>query len=204
MLGGQLSYGAATGPQALAGGNDDSSKVRTTRSISFPGFSDMTWSKREGRGYHLFGELGYAAAVNQVSVEPFVGLQRDHLTLDGVSEAGGLAALDVRSQSFDLTTTDVGVKFSTTANLGWAKFTPRATVGWQHVSGDRIGQMNAAFQTGGSDFAIAGSALPKDGAKVGVNLDFDLKGANIVASYAGVFGGNSAEHTAKIGVQIRF
>ena len=197
VLGGQLSYGAATGPQALAGGNYDWSKVRTTRSISFPGFSDMTSSKREGRGYHLFGELGYAAAVNQVSVEPFVGLQRDHLTLDGVSEAGGLAALDVRSQSFDLTTTDVGVKFSTTANLGWAKFTPRATVGWQHVSGDRIGQMNAAFQTGGSDFAIAGSALPKDGAKVGVDLDFDLKGANIVASYAGVLGGNSAEQRPK-------
>jgi fibronectin-binding autotransporter adhesin len=204
VLGGQLSYGAASGVQAVAGGNYGWHKVHTTRSISFPGFADMTRSTRDGRGYHVFGELGYAAALDAVTVTPFVGVQHDHLTLDAVAEIGGLSALDVRGQSFDLTATDVGVKISTAADLGWAKFMPRATVGWQHVSGDRVGQMNAGFPAGGPDFAIAGSELPKNGAKVGVDLNFDLKGANIVASYAGVLGASSAEHTAKVGVQIRF
>jgi len=152
----------------------------------------------------LFGELGYAAAVDAVTVTPFVGIQHDHLTLDSVEETGSLSALDVRGQSLDLTATDVGVKVSSTADLGWAKFTPRATVGWQHVSGDRVGEMKVGFETGGPDFTIAGAALPKDGAKVGVDLNFDLKGAKIVASYTGVLADNSAEHTAKVGVQIRF
>jgi autotransporter-associated beta strand protein len=204
VLGGQLSYGAASGLQAVAGGNYEWHKVRTTRSISFPGFADMTTSTRDARGYHLFGELGYAAAVGAVTVTPFVGVQHDHLTLDKVAETGGLSALDVRGRSLDLTATDVGVKVSSTADLGWAKFTPRAILGWQHVSGDRVGEMSAGFVAGGPDFTIAGAALPKDGARVGVDLDFDLKGARIVASYAGVLGGNSAEQTAKVGVQIRF
>jgi outer membrane autotransporter protein len=164
----------------------------------------MTTSTRDARGYHLFGELGYAAAVGAVTVTPFVGVQHDHLTLDRVAETGGLSALDVRGRSLDLTATDVGVKVSSTADLGWAKFTPRAILGWQHVSGDRVGEMSAGFQAGGPDFTIAGAALPKDGARVGVDLDLDLKGARIVASYAGVLGGNSAEQTAKVGVQIRF
>lgn len=204
ILGGQLSYGTATGPQALIGGNYDWHKVRTTRSINFPGFADTVTSRRDGRGYHLFGELGYAVVAKAITAEPFVGLQRDRLALDATSETGGMSALDVRSRTFGLTTTDIGLKLSTTANFGWARFTPRATVGWQHVTGGRVGHMIAGFHAGGSDFATAGAALSKDAAVAGMDLNFDLKGAKIVASYAGVLGGSSDQQTAKLGFQIRF
>ena len=204
LFGGQLTYGANLGLHAVAGGNYASHKVTTDRSIAFPGFVDATSSSRNGNGYHLFGQLGYASQTAGITLEPFVGLARDRLKLDALSETGGLAALDIRAASRSLTTTQLGLKLASTANLGWANFTPRASVAWQHVMGERGGKMEAGFQAGGSDYAATGSVLSRDSAKVAVDLDLEFGRAKFVFGYSGLVGSVATHHTAKLGVQVRF
>ncbi|MEO7814952.1 MAG: autotransporter domain-containing protein, partial [Sphingomicrobium sp.] len=204
LFGGQVAYGAELGLHAVAGANYASHKVSTDRSIIFPGFAERASSSRKGNGYHLFAQVGVASQMSGITLEPFIGLSRDHLKLDAVSEDGGLAALDVRSASRRLTSAQVGLKLSAVANLGWATLTPRTSIAWQHVMGDRNGQMDAGFQAGGLDYSITGAALARDAAKVGLDLALDFGGATVIAGYNGSIGGDASQHTAKLAFQLHF
>ena len=204
LFGGQLAYGAELGIHAVVGGNYASHKVSTNRSIIFPGFAETASSSRNGDGYHLFGQVGYASQTAGITIEPFVGFARDHLKLDAVSETGGLAALDVASVSRNLTSAQLGFKLSAVANLGWAKLTPRTSIAWQHVMGDTTGRMTAGFQSGGIDYGISGAALARNAAKVGLDFDFDIGAAKVIAGYSGTIGGSASEHTAKLAFQLKF
>ncbi len=204
LLGGQLAYGEDLGLRAFAGGHYAWHKVDTDRAIVFPGFAETASSDRDGRGYHLFAQVGFASVTKGITLEPFAGLQHDRVKLDSTQENGGLAALDVASTSHSLTTAQAGLKIATTANLGWAAFTPRASVAFQHLMGDRTGTMQAGFQSGGIDFDVTGATLARNSAKVGLDLDFDFGGAKLVAGYNGTIGGVSDEHTAKVALQVRF
>ncbi len=204
LFGGRIAYGAQLGLQAVAGGNYASHKVSTDRSIIFPGFAETASSSRKGDGYHLFAQVGFASQMSGITLEPFVGLSRDRLKLDGLSENGGLAALDVRSASRSLTSAQVGLKLSAPANFGWGTLTPRTSIAWQHVMGDRNGQMDAGFQAGGLDYSITGAALARDAAKVGLDLALDFGGASVIAGYNGTIGGDASQHTAKLAFQLHF
>lgn len=204
LLGGQLAYGEDLGLRAVAGGHYAWHQVDTDRGIIFPGFAETASSDRDGRGYHLFAQVGHASVTHGITLEPFAGLQHDRVKLDSLQEDGGLAALDVSSSSHSLTTAQLGLKIATTANLGWAAFTPRASVAFQHLMGDRTGSMQAGFLSGGIDFDVAGATLARNSAKVGLDLDFDFGGAKLVAGYNGTIGGVSDEHTAKVALQVRF
>ena len=204
LFGGQLAYGADLGLHAVVGGNYAWHKVATNRAVLFPGLAESEASTRNGNGYHLFGQAGYASQMMGIVIEPFVGIARDHLRLNGVAEAGGIAALNVRSSSRGLTTTQLGLKLATTAHLGWGTFTPRTSIAWQHVMGDRNGRLDAGFQAGGTDYSILGTALARDAAKVGLDFDFDFGAAKVVAGYTGTLAGVATQHTAKVELQVKF
>ncbi len=204
LIGGQVAYGADLGLNAVIGANYASHNITTQRSITFPGFNETASSRRDGNGYHLFGQVGYATQVSGIMVVPFAGLSRDHLELDGGTENGGLAALNVTSASRHLTSTQVGVKLSSSANLGRATFTPRTSIAWQHVTGDTTSRADNAFRSAGANFTINGGALARDAAKLGVDLDLEFGAAKLVAGYSGTIGSSATEHTGKIAFQLRF
>ncbi|WP_208985822.1 autotransporter outer membrane beta-barrel domain-containing protein [Pseudovibrio sp. Ad26] len=68
----------------------------------------------------MFGEAGYRFNHGAVSLEPFAGLAYVHLTSDGYSEAGGVAALMANNQDMDQTFTTIGLRAETRADLGAA------------------------------------------------------------------------------------
>lgn len=121
-----------------------------------------------------------------------------------MSENGGFAALDIASVSRNLTTAQLGLKLSAVADLGLAKLTPRTSIAFQHVVGDTTGRTTNAFQSGGIDSGISGAALARNAAKVGLDLDFDIGAASVIAGYNGTIGGVASEHTAKVAFQLKF
>ncbi|MFD4839769.1 autotransporter domain-containing protein [Achromobacter sp. NPDC058515] len=178
--------------------------IDTSRSATFPGFTDRLKAGYNAGTFQAFGELGYRIDTPVAAFEPFVNLAYVNLDTGGFAEQGGLAALSARSQSTDTTFTTLGVRASTDVTLGGMDLTARGMLGWKHAFGDTVPLSTQTF-AGSNAFTVAGVPIAQDSAVIEAGLDLRLSPlATLGLSYSGQVASSAQQHGFKANLSIRF
>ncbi|NRP20947.1 Extracellular serine protease [Ensifer adhaerens] len=178
--------------------------IETSRSISFPGFSDSLNADYSAGTGQVFGEFAYAVKTGAVDLEPFANLAYVHLNRDGFAEHGGAAALVGKDASQDTTFTTLGLRAASSFDLGGVLATARGTVGWKHAFGDTLPLSSNGFSST-STFVIAGVPIAENAAVLEAGLDFALTPeANLGLIYAGQFASGVSDQTFKANLSLKF
>jgi len=152
----------------------------------------------------LFGELGYALALGQATIEPFAGLAWTDVRVRGFEESGGPTALSASGQSHDTTTSILGLRASTGFELGQTQGRIHASVAWRHAFGSLAPRRTLAFE-GSQSFTVAGAPIARNAALLELAADIAISpNATAGVSYGAQLGGGNREHAAKVNVQWRF
>lgn len=151
------------------------STLSTSRSVSFPGVTDIAGARYDATTAQAFGEIGYRVAVGQAVAEPFGGLALVHLHRDGFTEGGGITALTGTSRNDDIGYSTLGGRLTTSFTLSPGLVAmPRLAASWQHAFGATAPIAELAFRSTGEPFAVAGVPLDRDTALVECGLDLQL------------------------------
>jgi outer membrane autotransporter protein len=163
--------------------------------VNFPGFSDHLSADYHAGATQIFSDLGYRIDADRVALEPFANLAYLNLDTDGFTEHGGAAALTGQGNSTNTFFSTLGVRASTTFELGNADILARGSLGWRHAFADTTPISTLAF-AGGPQFNIAGVPIAGDAAVIDAGLDFDIgKGATLGISYGGQFSNDAIDQS---------
>lgn len=172
--------------------------------MAFPGFSDSLKGDYNAGTAQVFGELGYGMRAGNVGFEPFANLAYVNLHTDGFTEKGGAAALSSAGATTDATFSTLGLRASTTFDLGDVSTTARGTLGWKHAFGDVTPLATMAF-AGGAPFTIAGVPITRDAAVVEAGLDLAIApGATLGVSYDGQFASGLSDQSVRANFNWKF
>ncbi|AVT81744.1 autotransporter domain-containing protein [Rhodopseudomonas palustris] len=151
------------------------STLSTSRSVSFPGVTDIAGARYDATTAQAFGEIGYRVPVGQAVAEPFGGLALVHLHRDAFTEGGGITALAGTSRNDDLSFSTLGGRLTTSFTLSPGVVAmPRLAASWQHAFGATAPIADLAFRSTGEPFAVAGVPLDRDTALVECGFDLQL------------------------------
>lgn len=180
------------------------SNVDIHRAIALTGFSDSLRSDYNAAIFQLFGEAGYRFETDLASFEAFAGLAHVNLDTDSFVERGGAARLSARDQTADTTFTTLGLRASTSFDIGGIPAGARSTLGWRHALGDTTPLSTHAF-TAGDVFTVAGAPIAKDAAIIEAGLDFRLtKDATLGFSYDGQIASSAQQHGFNAKLRVSF
>ena len=179
-------------------------KLDTTRTASYPGFSETLYGDTDANTTQAFVEAGYELGSGPASVQPFVGASYVNLHTDGFTETGGDAALNVAEDSMDTVFTSVGVRGS--ADFGMV--TGSARMAWRHGFGDLTPTSWNAFAAS-TPFQVEGVAVARDVAQFGAGVSLDLgviglDGATVGVNYDGQFGDGATDNAVNGVLNVRF
>ncbi|MEX0957022.1 MAG: autotransporter domain-containing protein [Rhizobiaceae bacterium] len=176
----------------------------TSRAVAFTGFSDSLSASYGARTLQAWGEAAYSVDAGSVRFEPFANLAYVNLSTAGVAESGGAAALTAASSVVDATFTTLGLRAETDVALGDMNATLRGMLGWRHALGDTpTAQMR--FASGGNAFTIAGVPFARDALVLDAGVDVNLSdNATLGLAYSGLFGSGAQDHSASLGLNVRF
>lgn len=178
--------------------------ITTNRGAIFPGFGDSLKGEYDAGTAQVFGELAYGLDVGSARLEPFANLAYVHLRTDGFTEQGGAAALTGRSATTDATFATLGLRASTTFDLGGAAVTARGMLGWRHAFGDAAPNAAMRFASGGDAFSVGGVPIARNAAVVEAGLDFRLSpNAVLGVSYGGQFSSGAIDQTFRASFSAR-
>ena len=178
--------------------------VETARSVAFGSFSDSLAGDYRAGTFQAYGELGYRIDTASASFEPFANLAYVNLHTDGYTEKGGAAALTSAARTTDTTFTTLGIRASTSLDLGNVATTARGMIGWRHAFGDFIPTVTQAF-AGSDAFTIAGAPIARNAAVLEAGLDFAVSdSATLGVSYTGQFGSGARDNGAKADLRVKF
>jgi uncharacterized protein with beta-barrel porin domain len=180
--------------------------IYSSRTVAFPGFLNLLGAHYNSQTEDVFGELGYGMTYRHVSVEPYVNLAYVHVNTDALNEAGGAAALSVKSNTVDAEYTDLGVRLGTRFPVSaTSALQPYLNVAWRHTYGNAQATAAATFESTGVGFAIKGAALDHDAGDIeaGVTLTSGV-GAKLTAAYIGQISSDWQDHQAKLALSWTF
>lgn len=177
------------------------------RSVAFNGFSDSLSTDYNAGTFQIFGELGYKLNVtSRATIEPYANLAYVHLRTDGFTEKGSNgAALSVQSDSMDTTLSTLGLRASSSFELGSIVTTARSDLGWRHGFGDANPSSTASFAAGSDMFTTVGNSIGKDTALIEAGLDFAVsKNATLGVAYQGQFGSHLSQNGVNANFSVKF
>jgi outer membrane autotransporter protein len=178
--------------------------LSTSRSAGIPG-SDNLKGHYDAGTTQVFGEVGYGLQAGAVRVEPFANLAYVNLSSNGFTETGGAAALAGRSGSTGTTFSTLGVHASTELDVGTAKATAKATIGWRHAFGGATPASTLSFAGGSDAFTVAGTPIARNAAVVNAGLDFAIgRNTTLGVSYNGQFGSGVRDHGVRASLLVKF
>ncbi|WP_179119682.1 autotransporter-associated beta strand repeat-containing protein [Ensifer adhaerens] len=179
--------------------------VSTSRTVMFPGFNDNLKGDYDAGTAQVFGELGYGFAMGAARFEPFANLAHVSVHTDAFTEKGGAAALNLKDDTTDSTLATLGLRASTAFDLNGAAVTVKGLAGWRHAFGDVLPLSTMRFAGGGDAFSIAGVPIARDVAVVEAGLDYALSpNATLGVTYAGQFGSDVSDQSARINLNVSF
>jgi outer membrane autotransporter protein len=194
-LGGELGAWRVRG-----GGSYSFNAVDTTRSVTYPGFSEKNTASYDAGLAQLFGEVAYATAVGRVAAEPFAGIAWTHLHTDGFTEKGGASALTADSASSSAGFTTLGLRLATTCVIAdGLVVVRRASVAWQYAFGDLTPEASLAFADA-SDiaFTVAGAPIAENAALIDAGFDFRIgPSATLGVSYYGQLAADAQQNAVR-------
>lgn len=200
-------YGAwADGPWNVAGSlSYGANRVSTTRNIAFMGTTAGAnyWTHTIG----LSGEASYAFDLaDTTKLAPLFTLDAGWSGHGGFTETGA-GALNLTSGSESWTRLDAGLGIALTHIIltETGKVTLEGRAVWEHAFSDVVPSQNLAFAGSPTGFTVLGSDAGRDRLRIGAGLSWDVSDDMTVrARYDGLFSGNQANHSASLGLNIRF
>ncbi|MDV3257864.1 MAG: autotransporter-associated beta strand repeat-containing protein [Sphingomonas sp.] len=178
--------------------------IETDRSIMFPGLSETASSERKGHSRHFYGELAMPLnPIRSISVEPFARLTHQRTRLHATSEDGGIAALEIDSSLHRSTASELGMRIEANGTLAGGRLTPRLSVGWQHLMGDRLGVMTASFESS-DNFTILGARRARDSARIDAGLDYERGSVRLGAGFETRLSTSQDDYGLRFSAGIRF
>ncbi|MGX1309146.1 subtilase-type serine protease [Amorphus suaedae] len=203
-----LYAGTSAGPVNLRfGASYAFNQIETSRSLAFRGHSGQADASYDGGTAQVFAEAGYGFAMQQVALEPFVGLSYVNVNTDGFTETGAANGLSGASSSSGVGYSSVGLRVATTMALsGGMALKPHASVAWQYAFGDTTPETQMALlSVPGSNFTVAGVPLAENTALIEVGTDLAInERASLGASYVGQFGDSVAVNAVQAKFSWRF
>ncbi len=181
--------------------------IEMSRSVAFNGYSDKLSADYNGGTFQVFGELGYKHDLSpRAIIEPYANLAYVNVRTDSFTETGhNGAALSVQSGTMDTTLSTLGMRLSTSFELGNTLTTARADLGWRHAFGDVIPSSTASFAAGSNAFTTSGSPIGKDTALIEAGLDFAItKNSKLGVSYQGQFGSGITQNGVNANFSVKF
>ncbi|TFY93324.1 autotransporter domain-containing protein [Pseudomonas nabeulensis] len=193
------------GPLALRLGAFYSSHAgQNKRSIELLDYKEQLKGKYSAQSQTLFSEVGYQLGSEAFSVEPFAGLGYQRYHRDSFKEQGGLAALNVGTQTRQNLNSTFGLRLASQYRFdNQMSLSPHLSASWHHLYGEVDSQVRQGFrQAPGliNDFTISGTALNRNSLGVQAGVDLTLSKQHTVAlNYNGESGTHSRSHglTAK-------
>lgn len=107
-------------------------KIKTDRHVNLNDWSHKLKSNYKANTTQLFGELSYAMQFYDFTIEPFVGLEFNRLSINSFTESGGATALSSKSHTQNNTNSILGVRASSKFDIGQSTAFASAGLGWQH------------------------------------------------------------------------
>ncbi len=179
--------------------------ISTNRSVTFPGFGDSLKGDYNAATAQVFGELAYGFSAGGTRFEPFANLAYVNLHTDGFTERGGAAALTSPSDNADATFTTLGLRASTTFDIGGSTLTAKGTLGWRHVFGDVTPLSTMRFVGDSHAATIAGVPIARDAAVIEAGLDYAVTpNATLGVSYGGQFGSGMSDQSIRANFSMKF
>ena len=188
-----------------AAGSVSFSPLATSRTITFPGFSDTAIGRYGATMAQVFGEASYGVALGRIAAEPFAGLAFVQLRTDGFTEASGsgTAALTASAASDGIGYSTLGARVATSyVQPNGMILMPRISAAWQHALGPVTPTAALSFQSTGAPFTIAGLPLARDTALLESGLTLQINPqARLGLSYSSGLGPH-VQHNSVQGSQI--
>ena len=197
-------YRKDSGLVANGGISVSSARANGSRAITLAGFSQSLAGCTTGTTYQFFGELAWDLAGSaDTRIEPFARMTLVKANMNGLTETGGVAALTAAKQNYDITVTNLGMRFGT--NVADGKVALNVSAAWQGTTGDRdaatIIGIPAVGQNGNiRSVLIDRSALLLQGG-VGVNLSDTIR---FNLDYSGLIGKRNDDHGGRATLNFKF
>jgi len=197
--------GAALGQVRLAfGAAVAANQVSVARTPSFTGFSETLDADYQTTTAQLFGELGYAFELGDVTLTPFVRGALIGQSGSRYSESGGDAALSGASADIGAAVLTAGVKVARQFVLGdGLVVAARGSIALQRTTGDQPTATHG-FE-GGTPFTVSGAKLGDTALLLEAGLGTELApGVTLDLGYQGQFGSAQSAHAVKFTLSGKF
>ncbi len=114
---------------------------------------------------------GYDWQIGALTIGPTATFQYTVVGLDGYTETGSLAPLNIASQSSESLRTSFGFKASYDWRVGGVIVKPELRAAWQHEYGDRTYDVSSSFAgSANSGFTVRGPEIGRDSALLGAGV----------------------------------
>ncbi|MEJ1992663.1 MAG: autotransporter domain-containing protein [Maritimibacter sp.] len=178
-------------------------QISSSRDVSIGGFSDHLTASYTGGTAQIFGEIRHSFDLGTSTLTPFAGAAYLYDWTEGVTEAGGAAALNVAAKSNTALITTLGATVERDVTLNGQTATLSGTLGWRHAFG-ATPSIDANF-TGGNSFSVNGAPIARDALILGAGVSFAMEtGAMLDLSYSGEIGSTSSDHKLAAALTMSF
>lgn len=165
------------------------------RSVNLLDYKEQLKGNYNAQSQTLFSEVGYQLGSEDLHVEPFAGLGFQRYHRDSFKETGGLAALNVGSQTQKNLSSTFGLRLATVYHFdNRMSLTPHVSTGWKHLYGevDSHVRQSSRAAPGLDEFTIKGTSLDRNSLDLQTGLDLALSTQHSVGlTYSAQAGTNS-------------
>jgi outer membrane autotransporter protein len=186
------------------GGSYSHHEVSSTRTPTFPGFSETITADYSAGTSQVFGEIGHKFRFDSgIVIEPFANLALVNVYSGGYEEKGGVAALSAGSSSYGAGIISLGVRGSQKFTLGDdIKAEIKGALGWTHVA---AGTPEATHSLGGNAFTVAGAPIDSDALTIKGGIGLALsENASLDFGYSGQLGSQGQTHGVNGTLSVKF
>jgi outer membrane autotransporter protein len=125
----------------------------------------------DGGELNVLVGTGYDWKIGALQIGPTATFQYTLVGIDGFTENGSLAPLDIHSTNAESVRTTLGMKASFDWKIGGVIVRPEIRVSWQHEYGDSSYGLDASFANGaGNGFLVNGPEIGRDSLLLGAGV----------------------------------
>ncbi|MGH8486728.1 MAG: autotransporter outer membrane beta-barrel domain-containing protein, partial [Pseudomonas sp.] len=179
--------------------------IDSSRHVQAGSLAEHDKASYDANTTQVFGELGYAIAAGDFTLEPFAGLAHVKVDSDSFKEHGGSSALHGDSEKDEVSYGTLGLHASTAqTTVGSVPLALQGTLGWQHAFDDLDPERQLSF-AGGDAFTVKGTPLAQDTALVQLGVTAQVaSGTTVELGYSGQFGDGYKDNGVRLGLNVSF
>lgn len=156
---------------AVGGGWNDYDTHRKGLASNFPSGNDFVDGSTEGSEFNALIAYGADWTFGCLNIGTWSSLQYTNVSIDGFTEEGSVAPLEIQDQDQDSFRGTSGLRLSYDARVGRTLIRPELRAAWLREYGDRSYAVDARFIDCPDVFSVRGPRIGRDAALVGGGLN---------------------------------